>query len=501
MRRISLCLAIIILLLASWLTGSPLKVAQSQAQNQSPIYLIVAPELFAEELAGFISLQQTRGFEVRTIWLSQPCPPLATIKAALQSQIPLPKYVLLVGDDEWIPTWPVVLPTTVLAQTDLFYTTFDGPSDYVPNTILGRLPVHNEQQLVAYLTKLSAYYQNEWYPDWMKQISFVATDDVTIVDSIEARFEGIMSTFTAPNGYTGSFTGHEGLPASTVGGDRLFPDAYHATIADVKNAVNDGRAALVYAGKGSPTTFIWNQSSGLNTADVMQFDGPVLPFVAAFASQTADYSTSPSMVDAWILNPTSGALTYLGATENTYDQANLELAEGVFRGLFFSYSTPLSIGEAFHAGMQFLKLVESGSEKEYYEIYQLFGDPSLTIRFPEGAHLNVPFSHFLAPWGGSVTLPFTIENVGPFEETFEVSVNSNVGYPLSTDPGPLDLTLPSGASTTIPVTIQILTDLPPKTGDTITITAAQEPDKIIKTSLKVTFQVYKPSVFLPVINR
>jgi len=506
MRRIILRLAITILLLASWLTGSSVMTAQSQAQTQNPIYLIVAPDIFTEELAGFISLQQTRSFEVRTIWLSLPYPSddvhKASIKAAIQNQIPRPKYVLLIGDDEWIPTWLVTLSTTALAQTDLLYTTFDGPSDYVPNTILGRLPVHSEGELVAYLTKLAAYYQIERYPDWMKQISFVASDDVTIVDSIEAKFEGIISTFTAPNGYTGSFLGRDGLAAPTLGGDRLFPTAYHATVQDILAVMDEGRVALVFAGKGSPTTFIWKTKPGLDTDDVSLFDGPeVLPLVAAFAPQTADYSATLSMADAWILNPTSGALTYLGATENTYDEMDLDLAEGVFRGLFASYSTPLSIGEAFQAGMEFFTDVRDGYEEEYYKIYQLFGDPSLTIRFPEGALLTAPFSRFIAPWGGTVTLPVTIKNVGPTEETFKVLIDSNCDYPIINNPNPFDLTLSAGSGTVILVTIQIVTDYPAGTSDIITITATKESDEIIKSALTITSQVFKPSVFLPVIHR
>jgi hypothetical protein len=498
MRRTLLRLAIILLLLASWLTGSSLNVAQSQAQNQNPIYLVVAPELFTEELAGFVLLQQTRGFEVRTVWLSQPCPPPAAIKAEIQSHNPLPKYVLLVGDDEWIPTWPVSPPLPDSGRTDLFYTTFDGPSDFIPNTILGRLPVHNEQQLVAYLTKLAAYYQNEWYPDWMKQISFLATDDVTIVDSVEAKFEDVISTFTKPNGYTGTFTGHEGSAELTEGGDRLFPLTYHATIEDVKNVVNEGRAALIYAGKGSPTKFIWNISPGLNAAEVLQFDGPALPFVAAFASWTADYSVAISMADAWILNPTSGALTYIGATEDTYDPTNLKLADGVFRGLFSSYSRPLSIGEAFQTGLQFVKSVPS-----YYQIYQLFGDPSLTIRFPEGPLVTAPFPHILTNMGSTLTIPFTIKNVGPTEATFAIEASTDWESPLTLDPAVSPITLASGESTVIWVSVNIQAPYYVRARDVIRFTASQTNplNNLLTENLSVSFQIFEPSVFLPLINR
>ena len=206
------------------------------------------------------------------------------------------------------------------------------------------------------------------------------------------------------------------------------------------------------------------------------------------------------MADAWMLNPSSGALTYIGATATNYDEVNLDLAEWVFEGLFSNYAAPLSVGEAFQAGMQSLA-EDTGYENIYYPIYHLFGDPSLTIRFPEGALLTAPFSHFVAPWGGTITLPVTIKNVSPSEATFEVLINSGNGYPIINSPNPFNLTLPAGASSVIPVTIQIVTDFPEGITDKITITAAQKPEKIIKTTLTLTSQVFKPSVFLPMINR
>jgi len=408
--------------------------------------------------------------------------------------------VLLVGDDEWIPTWSYQLPSYDWAQTDLSYTTFDGASDIIPNTILGRLPVHSEDELATYLTKLTNFYQIKWYEGWMKKISFIATDEPDMAVSTEANFEKIIAAFTQPNGYKGTFPVDADFPDFMPGGDRLFPKKYGATRQDVLDALTNKRVALVFNGIGTSTSFEWATDHLFKTTEVDALNSYPVPLVAALAPYTADYLESHSMADAWMLNSDSGALTYIGATGETFIQADQILAEGVFRGLFSSYSVPLSIGEAFQTG---LKLVETmtGDEKEYYVGYQLFGDPSLTIRFPEGALLAAPFSHFIAPWGGTVTLPITIKNVGPAEETFEVLIDSNCDYPIINNPNPFDLTLSAGAATVIPVTIQIVTDYPVGTSDIITITAAQKPEKIIKTSLTATFQVFKPSVFFPIIYR
>jgi len=499
MPRISLRLAIIILLLASWLTVPRVKHAQTQAQSPLPIYLIVAPDSFADELAGFMESQQTRGFDVQSVWLVQPYD-RDTIKSDILAQTPRPKYVFLVGDSDLIPTWPVTLASNEETQTDLYYTTFDGPEDFVPDTILGRLPVHTESELTAYLAKLAAFYTIEWYPPWMKKISFVATNDLAFGDDVEASFERIIESYTDPNDYTGTFTGHEGSTASTVGGDRLFPESYQADTEDVLTALDDGRVAMFFNGRAKATSFEWRSGPWLSTSQVNNLASPPVPLVAAFAPNTADFSVGASMADAWILNPESGALTYIGATAETGVIRDSLLMEEVIGGLFSNYAVPLSIGEAFQVGLY--SVYDADKVQEYFITYQLFGDPSLTIRFPEGALLTAPFSHFIAPWGGTITLPVTIKNVGPTEATFSIKIDAGYPYPTLPVPNPFNITLPPGGEAKLLIVIDVL-GLPVMTPDTINITASYTKtlDEIITTKLAVTFQVFKPSLFLPIINR
>ena len=206
------------------------------------------------------------------------------------------------------------------------------------------------------------------------------------------------------------------------------------------------------------------------------------------------------MADAWILNPESGALTYIGATAETGVIRDSLLMEEVIGGLFSNYAVPLSIGEAFQVGLY--SVYDADKVQEYFITYQLFGDPSLTIRFPEGALLTAPFSHFIAPWGGTITLPVTIKNVGPTEATFSIKIDAGYPYPTLPVPNPFNITLPPGGEAKLLIVIDVL-GLPVMTPDTINITASYTKtlDEIITTKLAVTFQVFKPSLFLPIINR
>ncbi|MRR30701.1 hypothetical protein EG834_10355 [bacterium] len=294
------------------------------------------------------------------------------------------------------------------------------------------------------------------------------------------------------------------MTASIIGGDRLFPKTYNAIPQDIVAALNDGRVALFYNGNslGTPTTFKWATETLLTADQVLALESPAVPLVAAFAPNTANFNASPSMADAWMLNPSSGALTYIGATAENYDDTNLDLVKWVFEGLFSNYAAPLSVGEAFQTGMRSLA-DNTGYELTYYPTYLLFGDPSLTIRFPEGPLLTAPFSYVVTNMGSTLTIPFTIKNVGPSEADFSIEAHSDWGVPLTLSPSISSITLASGESTVIRVAIQIKDHYEVRDRDTIRFTVMQidPPNDLLTAKLNVSFQIFEPSVFLPIINR
>jgi hypothetical protein len=133
----------------------------------------------------------------------------------------------------------------------------------------------------------------------------------------------------------------------------------------------------------------------------------------------------------------------------------------------------------------------------------MFGDPSLTIRFPEGPLLTTPAAFYVAPLAGTLTVPFTIKNVGPIQATFAISAKTNIIDPLPIDEAYTDITLASGASLVIPISIAIGVDHPERRIDVIMVSATQiaPEDPRLNAKASVTFQVFKPSVFFPIIYR
>ena len=170
--------------------------------------------------------------------------------------------------------------------------------------------------------------------------------------------------------------------------------------------------------------------------------------------------------------------------------------------MFSSYSDPLSIGEAFEAGLKFVNTA-TGDEIEYYVGYHLFGDPSLTIRFPEGPLLTTPFSYIVTNMGSTLTIPFTIKNVGPTQATFAIEAGTDWEFPLTLSPDVSSITLAPGETAVIRVSNHILPPYEIRLSDTIHFIASQiDPlNELLTAKVDVTFQIFEPSVFLPIINR
>ena len=504
MRRFLQRLILALLWLAGIQTAFPPQSSSVAAQSAAPLYLIITPDAFASALTDFITVQQERGFQVQVALLSHTGPDKEQIKNYIKRLFPRPKYVLLVGDDEFIPTWPFTTFAIPPASTDLYYTTFTDNS-YRPKTILGRLPVHNAAQLANYLSKLTAYYRMAAIPPWQQQISFIATDQPSLAMDTEDDFKYIIATHTTPTGYSGTFTGRDGAIAPTTGGDQLFPLTYNAISDDIVSTIGEGRAAVVYIGSGSPTSWDWNAGPFLSVDHVRTFSGQPIPLVLALAHQTADFAESESMADAWILNAQSGALVYIGASADTLNNSARALANEFFNTEFYDFSTPRSVGESLQASLLYLDKIfytPPGGKAEY-ERYQLFGDPSLTFRLPQGARLRSHKFYLPVDWGTEVIIPFSVENPGETAETFELTIYSFALNPVALDVYSVELA--PGAATVVYATVQMSTDYPVGASDNITLTATQhEPlpaDELIKTKITVSVQTFDPAIPLPLVKR
>ncbi len=386
---------------ASQQPAKPLETALSQH------YLIISADLFADHLGDFIALKESQGYLVTLVKVSE----IGATKEAIQARIKFhyesshrPDYLLLVGDDNFIPAWPI---DNGPFKTDFDYSTMHGPTDSLPDIAVGRVPVRNTEHLEHWISKMLAYEESSGQEEWMLKASFIAPKDSGWAATAERGHNHVIEQYTEPNGFTGDF------PSSPQpGGDKLYGATNGADHYDVVRALNSGREIAVYNGPGDANSWL---DPLFSRQDVQLHTGSPIPLVISLAPYSADFSTVESLADTWVTKSNSGALTYIGLSADGDVEKNEKYEAEFFDGYFSTDSETATIGQAFlHA---LIRLHTSSDCKPFkpclsLEPFQLFGDPSLKIllepKAPDFALTAAP-AHLGVCGNGQVTASIQVE--------------------------------------------------------------------------------------------
>lgn len=285
-------------------------------------------------------------------------------------------YVLLIGDSEQLPTGKA---TAGFFVSDHSFSVLDRPTYeedlQYPDVALGRLPAKTPEELASMLAKTMRYGKAEFETrEWMKRISFVATDDRYLI--AEGTHQYAMETHTKRSGYAGNF------PLSpNEGGDALYAITHNAKTEDLLKAFQEGRAIIDYSGHGSDQRWVGPSFSQDNIRALSHTDA--LPYVISNACLTASFDgTSDSFGETWIKHP-NGAIGFWGATTFTYWDEDDILEKRWFDALLGPGGTR-NTAEANLAGLAGVRTQYSGTGMSayYYEAYHLFGDPTVELVQP-----------------------------------------------------------------------------------------------------------------------
>jgi hypothetical protein len=343
-------------------------------------YLIITADVYQAGLAGFVSLKQSQGFNVTLASLSTVGGTDTTsiknyIRTWYQGSTP-PVYVLLVGDynngTDSITNYNFRSESTSF-RTDLYYFTMDNESEFVPDILYGRFPVRNTTQLANMFAKLEAYEAASGAEAWVKKAAFLGSDDSSFWNVAEGTHNYVISAYTQPKGYTGIF------PTNPYpGGDKLYAHTYNADTQDVIASINNDRVMVVYSGHGSSTGWV---GPALSQANVRALTGVAVPYVASHACITADFTVNESFGDTWVIEPTNGSITFVGASNYSYWDEDDILERTIFDTLYDDPSgiNVPSVGQMKHAGLVAVDASNTDLDQYYWEEYHLFGDPSLVI--------------------------------------------------------------------------------------------------------------------------
>ncbi|MER3328045.1 MAG: C25 family cysteine peptidase, partial [Candidatus Kapaibacterium sp.] len=115
-----------------------------------------------------------------------------------------PEFLTLVGDATWDPKKQregsfvdQLIPVYGIPYSDNFYGTLEG-DDYIPELVIGRIPVNTNIELDNYLEKVKTYYEVPVNP-WMKSILQIAGGDDNQKDGFALNMHDLNEYFSSTN--------------------------------------------------------------------------------------------------------------------------------------------------------------------------------------------------------------------------------------------------------------------------------------------------------------
>ncbi len=322
------------------------------------------------------------------------------IQNAYETWNPQPSFVCLFGDAEFVPT-----NYKYSAASDLWYVTVSG-SDYYPDMFIGRFPADTAsdanimvQKTITYEQTpptLASFYENfvvaAYFQDdeqnGYETRRFVRTSEEVrdYLQSIGYIGERVYCTesYINPTHYNNGYYGNgEPLPP-----DLLRPGfAWDGDAEDIINAVDAGVFILNHRDHGDTT--LWGDPY-FDTGHIAQLDnGNLLPVVFSLNCLTGQFDNAECFCEQFIRKEDGGAVAAYGATRVSYSGYNDYLARGLYDARWPEFDTEIgddttlyTLGEMLNYGKAYMAETWGdpwGYERYTFELFHVFGDPSLEI--------------------------------------------------------------------------------------------------------------------------
>lgn len=350
--------------------------------NNSADYLIITPELFRNALDSFENSKTEKGLNVATVNLLQiveEFPDTVSLQESIREfisyaldfwQEPSPKYVLLVGNTTFIPTFRVestYANTSILGieedsvSLDEPYSINKNEDDSMPDVAIGRFPVGNKTELQNIVEKTINFDNGASLNDYSVRGLFLA-DEVKSAGNIFENFvENLISVLTP-------------VSNKLVRIDLRQDSPHHGTQNDLFNRLREGTFFLSYYGFGSSSS--WSQSDFLSVGDLNSFPKNNKPFVlTVFTSfQNHDNPLEKSLVEELLTLKDGGAVICIAPSGLTL-AFQLFRFSNEFHTTLFSQPNPIIGDIVLEIKRTFLKDVTI--KDHVVSRFNILGDPSL----------------------------------------------------------------------------------------------------------------------------
>lgn len=374
------------------------------------------------------------------------------ISSYYNSHLVRPKWVLFMGDVEYVPTHYDLQNIWDSAKNagDIWYGQFlpGATATTIPPFGIGRFPVDTLAQANTIVSKVMAF-ENSPPPnpifgqDFYSRLTFASyfqgsgsTDQRWFVEVTErVRDHAVGLGYSVPRLYTADASA---TPTFYNSGAAMPADlnkpgfAWNATKTDIANAINQGSALVFHRdhgwwdGWGDPSF----GTGDLSLVSVTNNQFPVVFSIncasGVFDNETVDlpgnivgggYGMSPSAV-YWaetFLRKADGALAVIGDSRQSSTTDNNQLTYGLFDGVFpglitsFGTNSPVQrLGDLLNYAKTYISDVANGSQanqhpldstqsrpgivdlRQELNIYNLLGDPTLKLRVAPPWKFSIP---------------------------------------------------------------------------------------------------------------
>ena len=370
--------------------------------------IIITDTIFKKTLKPFITWKIQKGFRITTLYRGSGLAgtSFAELKDTLQkiynsenAKGIAPDYLLIVGDVNRIPVSEAVSNTT-----DLYYSTFDGPGDYLPELFTGRLPVADTTELKSVINKLIQYEKFEFADSnrFYSRTLASAGDDGLYADYMNGQLRYAEKYYLNPS--------------NKINNHIFYYDQSASARDFIIKLFNSGLGFVNYSGHGDAEGWL---SPSFKSADVLQLTNKnMYPFVISNACRTGQYSIPGSFGNTLLKSADKGAVGFIGCSNDSYwsedfywtvgtgvvsaDPKYEETGLGAYDRLFHRSGEKASdwyvtAGQINYAGN--LSVMASTSSKKKYnrEIYKQMRDPTM-----------IPYK--VSPYTFLISLPDTLPN-------------------------------------------------------------------------------------------
>ena len=387
--------------------------------SSTPVkYLIVAHQMFKNQLDDFIVWKKRKGFMVEIAYTDDPNvgTTTASITAYIKSHYtnatpenPAPTYVLLVGDTPQIPTYQVT--TMDPHPTDLYYFTWNGGN--LPCCYYGRFSAQNLNHLTPQIEKTLQYEQFTMPdPSYLDNICVIAGNDATYAPKYGNGFVyyTTQNYATAAYGYTNVYA---------------HPHPCSNQAAQIRAEIGAGVGIANYtahcdaSGWGDPS-FLKSHIPAMNNLNKYG----LMIGSCCFSNK---FSDSECFGEALLRAAGKGAVGYIGGTDYTYWDEDYYWAIGArstvtatptydatrlgsYDRLFHTHGENndkwmTTFGSMIKAGNEAVQQSNTGAtfKKYYWEIYHLMGDPSLMTWLTQPSQMVVELPNELNEGDNNLT--------------------------------------------------------------------------------------------------